>query len=131
MNPGSEHARRMFYVIEGHLLLAPFGYPYSHIEWLFGILGYSDEARARRLHQQCTRGYWRDGVLVCYTDGNNFSRYVDQKAVALAFSVLDPLHGVREIHLGMPAKCVIEGEQMLKYVGKPQKELAPPAEKTT
>jgi hypothetical protein len=121
VNTGSDHDRRMFYVIEGHLLLANHGYPYSHQEWLFGLLGYADEERVRQIHLTATRGFWKDGVLVCYTGGNAFSRYVKQVDVALAFSVLDAVHGVKEIHLGMPAKCVIEGERMLEYVGKPKK----------
>ncbi len=89
-------ARRMFFVRHGTVVVAPDTHPYTHAEWIMGMLG---EATGREWLRQYTRGYYLDKRLVLYK-GEDFSHRVDVVDVVPALDLFHRMYGVDEVGFG-------------------------------
>jgi hypothetical protein len=88
--------RRMFFVIQGSLLLPAGGSPLSHSAWLALFMG---KAKAERHLADCTRGYCLDGELRAYR-GPDFSHEVHAPDVFLAMMAFQGMMPVHTIGFG-------------------------------
>ena len=93
--------RRMFFVKDGTVLIAPEQYPYTHFEWISSNFGVE---LAHEWIEKYVRGYFHNGRLVAYV-GINFapvsdSHRVNHKDLLAAIDVFEKLVEIKEIGLG-------------------------------
>lgn len=104
MTEAEFHGKRQMWADKnGHFVLAPTGYPYSHFEWFCGLFGLE---HARHWMLNCTRGYYFEDRVVAYR-GEDFAVLgCDIAAVETAVKVFSALYGpVLEVGLGaLPGK---------------------------
>lgn len=87
--------RRMFAAKDGTVVVAPVGYPYSHVEWLGHLFGWE---AAQEWVKTNVRGYVLNGRLVAYV--GEFSHRVNHKDVLAAIAVLEKTDTITEVGFG-------------------------------
>lgn len=89
--------RQMFAVRDATVLVAPFGYPYSHRGWLQHVLGCKQAGFWLEHH---LRGYvYQDKIAVYVT--SLFSHRVNQIDAQAALAVMEKLHTLTTIGFGV------------------------------
>lgn len=91
--------RRMFAARSGNLLVAPPGCPYSHYEWLCGLIGLE---AAREWMRDAVRGYRLGPRVVAYR-GADFSGRVPLQIVLDVCRVLAALSDLPVTEVGLGA----------------------------
>lgn len=102
MTEAEFHGKRQMWADKnGHFVIAPVGYPYSHFEWFCGLFGLE---QAREWIKRATRGYYYENRVVSYIGEDFAALGCDVFAAETAVKVFSALHGpVLEVGFGATA----------------------------